>query len=151
MDVPIVEYCTRGGERGIRPELIQCDGVYNVAIYNKNGEFIGRAVLTKHLKNMDGSYNIGEAVVLMDIYVYEEERGKGAADDMMEFITHAFKKIITGISTEKGRALCYKWGFKMERINDKNWLIYNKEDKECAEKTREAVAEHQDATEPEKA
>ena len=135
MELQTIEYNTKGGKRTIRPELVNCDGVYNVPIY-EGEEMIGRAILTRHIRNINGSFHFEDAIVLMDIYIYKEEhRRQGAADDLMEFITHAFKKIMTGTSTKEGRELCYKWGFKMEIINKTKYLIYKKEGADAVQKS----------------
>ena len=71
-----------------------------------------------------------ETVVLTDIIVYDpEDRGKGIGDNIMGFITRSgfFDVVITGISTEAGRALCLKWGFKQEVIKETKLLVWRKD------------------------
>lgn len=119
--------------RVMRPEFIPCDGVFNIPIFGPNDDIIGRAILTRHLRvNNAGNGNgaAEEAIVLMDIYIYnEKDRAQGAADDIMEFLTKEsnFATILTGASTPAGRKLCLKHGFKTEVHNAEKFLVWRKE------------------------
>jgi hypothetical protein len=67
---------------------------------------------------------------LTDIIVYDpDDRGEGIGDQIMGFITGSgfFNIIVTGISTEGGRKLCLKWGFKQETIKGNKLLVWRKE------------------------
>lgn len=110
-------------------ERVNIDQLINIPIL-ENNRVLGRAILTINLETVDN--RVVEVVVLTDIIVYDhKDRGKGVADRLMGFITHCeyFDIIITGINTEKGRALCLKWGFKQEIVGKEKFLVWRKDDK----------------------
>jgi hypothetical protein len=116
----------------IEIEHVPVDMLVNIPVMDKNDKMLGRAILTKTVyPNRDnGTMKVDEVVVLTDIIVYDpEDRGKGIGNQLMCFITTSgyFDVIITGISTEAGRSLCLKWGFKQEDIKGTKLLIWRKE------------------------
>jgi len=103
-----------------------CDGVYNVPIYSGK-TLLGRAWLTQHISRINGSAELSEAIVLADIIIYDpNNRGKGIGDELMEFITKTFRVVMTGESTNIGKKLCMKWGFKMELHDDIKYLVFRR-------------------------
>ena len=103
----------------IQPDYVKLDGLHNMVIYTPDHkEMLGRALI---LEPENKEY----PPVLLDIYIYDEEnRRKGAADDLMEVICETFPVVITGKSTTRGRSLCLKHGFK-EQMSDKGaFLVY---------------------------
>ncbi|MGW8324114.1 MAG: hypothetical protein ACWGNI_00330 [Desulfobacterales bacterium] len=126
-----IQYKINNTDLIIEHEQIPVDFLINIPII-ENDKVIGRAILTKnvHLKPANGKpAEMSETVVLTDIIVYDpEDRGKGIGDRLMGFITSSgfFDIVITGISTEAGRALCLKWGFKQEVIKETKLLIWRK-------------------------
>jgi len=113
-------------------EQLPVDMLIHIPIYDKNNRMLGRAILTRNVETgrNNGKMNLLETTILLDIVVYEpEDRRKGIADELMGYITSCgeFKSILTGISTEPGRALCLKWGFKQATIKGENFLIWRKE------------------------
>jgi len=69
--------------------------------------------------------------VLVDILVFEESRGAGVGDELMGVLTDAFDNMLTGMSSEAGRGLCIKHGWKFERTKDQpSHLRWEKPDAE---------------------
>jgi len=115
----------------IEVEVVNVDQLINIPICDKQGKVLGRALLTREMKPVgnNGVLKVKIADVLMDIIVYDpDDRGKGIADKLMGLITGCdmFDTILTGISTEAGRELCLKWGFKQEEYKEKKFLIWRK-------------------------
>ena len=116
------------GKIELRPEFVPCDGVYNIPAYDKKDNLLGRAWLTRHVRMLDGSPVVQEAIVLADIIVYNtNDRRKGVADTLMRHITENFKIVMTGPSTKAGRQLCVKWGFHFETLDGNKCLVYRRE------------------------
>jgi len=112
----------------IKDEYFECYGVYNIGIYDGK-RLVGRAIL---LNTPDL-----EELVLLDIYVYnEEDRRKGYADKLMWFLTQRHDAMITSWLTTAGRDLCLKHGFFMMKSAFKNQidlLGYRKESPDGSE------------------
>lgn len=128
-----IQYKIDGTDRLIEHEQVPVDFLINIPVIDNNNKVLGRAILTKnvHLERNNGTVGtMTETVVLTDIIVYDpEDRGKGIGDNIMGFITRSgfFDVVITGISTEAGRALCLKWGFKQEVIKETKLLVWRKD------------------------
>ena len=119
--------------RYMLPEHIVCDGLFNIPIFNGMNEIIGRALLTRHMRfNAKGNgHGTEEAIVLMYIVIYKEsDRRNGAADDVMKFLIEGsgINCIMTGESTPAGKALCMKHGFRPEAYENKQFLVWRKND-----------------------
>ena len=140
MNITKTRYAIDGTDRFVEHEQIPIDFLINIPVIDKNNKMLGRAVLTKSVymnKENGTTSTIRETVVLTDIIVYDpENRGKGVGDNLMGFITGSgyFDVVITGISTESGRELCLKWGFKQETIKETKLLVWRKEHKDAVDK-----------------
>lgn len=113
-----VKFISEKSGRSIAPEYIDCEGIWNYAIYD--GErMIGRALVIM---------NTGEMPVLLDTYIYEEEdRRKGAASELLNFVTANHKKLKSCYLSTAGRELGLKMGFFIKKFPGKNqpdMLIY---------------------------
>lgn len=111
-------------------EVVPIDVLINIPVVDKKGKVLGRAILTKQIEASAKDGMVREVVVLTDIIVYDPaDRGKGVGDELMGFITGSglFEVVVTGMSTEPGRALCLKHGFKYEAINAEKFLVFRKE------------------------
>jgi len=106
----------------VQPDYVKLDGLHNMVIYSADhSEMLGRALIIEP-ENKDFP------PVLLDIYIYDEEnRRQGAADDLMDVICDTFYTVITGKSTERGRALCEKHGFELVKNNGNEFLLYTKD------------------------
>ena len=140
MNITKTRYAIDGTDRFVEHEQIPIDFLINIPVIDKNNKMLGRAVLTKSVymnKENGTTSTIRETVVLTDIIVYDpENRSKGVGDNLMGFITGSgyFDVVITGISTESGRELCLKWGFKQETIKETKLLVWRKEHKDAVDK-----------------
>lgn len=106
----------------VKIEEVPCDSIFNVTLTEKN-KLLGRAILTKHVNYVEGT----RAIILLDIYLYNsEDQGKGYGSKLMKLITDEFDCVATGISTKLGRQICTKFGFKMELIDGRKWLVYRR-------------------------
>lgn len=115
-------------------EYVPVDAIFNIPIYDKSGDILGRALLTQNLENGENGVDLKEKVILTDIIVYDpDNRGRGIGDELMGFITTSgiFKQVLTGMSTKAGRALCIKWGFKITDIKGHKVLMWEKEESEA--------------------
>jgi len=110
-------------------ETVFVDQLINIPVIDKNKKVLGRAILTtqyEHLGN-NGSTKLKVVTVLTDIIVYDpNDRGKGVGNELMGFITASdmFDTVVTGISTEPGRSLCLKHGFKQETVGKEKFLVW---------------------------
>jgi hypothetical protein len=133
MNIIKTRYAIEGKGLFVEYECVPVDFLVNIPIMGKDNKILGRAILTKnvHFKRNNGTAPvINETVVLTDIIVYDpDNRGEGIGDQIMGFITGSgfFNIIVTGISTEGGRELCLKWGFKQETIKGNKLLVWRKE------------------------
>jgi len=118
MDETIVVKCSSGRE--IKPEYVECHGVFRVPIYEK-GKMIGKAILLHSVWR--------EELILEDIIVYDESlRRRGAGDDMMRYMTENYPLMITGKSRKAGRELCLKHGWTLEQdLKGRYGLLFRKE------------------------
>jgi hypothetical protein len=110
-------------------EQVPVDMLINIPVSDKKGKVLGRAILTREFWGGINGSAIKEAVVLTDIIVYDPaDRGKGIGDELMGFITSSgmFDVIVTGISTEAGRALCLKHGFEYYKLDGEDILVFRK-------------------------
>lgn len=108
-------------------EAIPVDMLINIPVSDKKGRVLGRAILTKSFEAKLENGTVREITVLTDIIVYDPaDRGKGVGDEIMGFITSSgkFDVVVTGMSTEPGRALCLKHGFKYEVVNAEKFLVF---------------------------
>jgi len=118
-------------------EYVPVDAVFNIPIFDENGDILGRAWLTQNLENGDNGNDLKEKIVLCDIIVYDpEDRGKGVGDELMGFLTSSgcFQQIVTGLSTKAGRALCLKWGFTVREHKHNKFLIWEAKDGKNSER-----------------
>lgn len=125
------------GEHVLNVEVVPIDVLINIPVVDKKGRTLGRAILTKQILASAKEGEIREIVVLTDVIVYDPgDRGKGIGDELMGFITSSgmFDVIVTGMSTESGRALCLKHGFKYEVMKAEKFLVFRRE--ECALKKK---------------
>lgn len=117
----------------IELEIVNVDQIVNIPICDKNGKVLGRALITRQItpKGNNGNMSMSVMNVLMDIIVYDpDDRNKGVADKLMGLITGCdmFPVLFTGISTEAGRSLCLKWGFKQEELKGIKYLVWRKDE-----------------------
>ena len=117
--------------RHVSVSTMDASFVRTFAAYNKGGNLIGHANVMTHVVNGDDGKPEKMLNVLVDIVIYDdEERHKGAATELMEVITGLYDKVVTGGSTSRGRALCYKAGFKDVGGLHKNapkYLLYERD------------------------
>ena len=111
-------------------EIQPVDVLINIPILDKD-RVLGRAILTKQIEIDIENETSKEIVVLLDIIVYDpNDRGKGVGDELMGFITSSgmFETVVTGMSSEIGRALCLKHGFKYEVYKAEKFLVFRRKD-----------------------
>ncbi len=116
MDEEMNTFKSKSGKT-ITPEFFECDKVYNYPIYDGK-RMIGRALLIAPFEITDG-------LVLLDIYIYEEEdRRKGAAEELLNLIKAFHPKIRTSHLSNAGLQLCLKNGFKLKKQKGQPDLLY---------------------------
>lgn len=103
-------------------EYVECYGVWNIVVYRKD-KVAGRVLLLNLPQR--------PAPILLDIYIYrDEDRRKGLADALIEYVTSRFDLVQTSFLSNAGLQLCLKHGFVWERSMYKNQperLWYSKE------------------------
>lgn len=118
MELPKVKNSKTGRE--IRYEYIECSGVYNYTIWDKE-KFLGRAVVVRH--DPINPRIDGEEEIFLDIVIFDEaDRRKGVGSDLMTFITHngLHKCLISSAYSGKGKNFAYKTGWKTHKSLKKN-------------------------------
>ena len=110
MDGEIVQNIESGRSVFVRPFEFDKQEMYS--IYGKDKKLIGTAWV-----GIEANYeekNPKYAYWLLDINIYDEKnRRQGAAGEIIELMQYRYPKLITGVSTNAGRNLCLKHGFKI--------------------------------------
>ena len=113
MELPRVKVNKSGRE--IRYEFIECTGVWNYTIWEKNN-YLGRAIVIQH--NPYKQIIDKEEEIFLDIVIFEtENRRKGAGQELMNFITsNGFHKcLISSAFSNKGNNFAYKTNWKLKK------------------------------------
>lgn len=96
-----------GKGRSITDEFIPVNGLHNITVWQGERE-IGRLFLLMPEGRSD--------FALLDVYVYwPEDRRKGYASDLVQYVKTHYRDIITGYRSKAGLNLCLKNGFKLMR------------------------------------
>lgn len=117
----------------------RCFCLYNYSV-QKNP--VAYALIYQQAVEVDNATRLDHTAQLWHVWTKDDQRRKGLASSIIEFLKRKYVQIITQIATKEGKELCLKNGFTLQESSTKDgtdWLVWDKtkEKKDAAEKRDE--------------